>query len=76
VIAEPKEVVEEPPPIQDAARQPGAPGQPGGIMAPASNAAPAAIQPVPRPPAVQSAPLQQPRRPAFSREAPLINSDR
>lgn len=72
VIAEPKEVVEEPPPIQDAARQPGTSGRPGDIMAPTP------IQPVPPPPAVQTAPIQQPaRRPAQPRPAPpIINSDR
>ncbi len=77
VVAEPKEVVEEPPPIQDAAR-PGSPARPGDIMAPASNAAPAALQPVPPPPAVETAPLRQPaRRAAPSRAAPpIINTDR
>jgi hypothetical protein len=72
VIAEPKEVVEEPPPIQDAARQSGNSGRPGDIMAPTP------IQPVPPPPAVQTAPIQQPaRRPAQPRPAPpIINSDR
>lgn len=75
VIAEPKEAVEEPPPIQDAVRQPGNPAQPGGIMAPTGAASPTAIQP---PPPVETAPLQQQpvRRPAPSRAAPIINTDR
>ncbi|WP_230533232.1 DUF2155 domain-containing protein [Microvirga roseola] len=77
VIAEPKEAPEEPAPIEDAATGPGD-AAPGDIMAPT------AIQPVPPPPAVETAPLrQQPRQPrrqpvrrpgAF--EAPIINTDR
>lgn len=67
VIAEPKEAAEEPPPVQDTARRP------GGIMAPAT---PSAVEPVMRPPAIDTAPLQAPvRRPAPAR-APIINTDR
>jgi hypothetical protein len=75
VIAEPKEVPEELPPIQDAARGPNDPARPGDIMAPAANTAP-------RPPAVETAPLQQqpapqPRQPARRpAAAPIINTDR
>jgi hypothetical protein len=72
VIAEPKEVVEPPPPIeQDAARTPPAAPRSGGIMAPPDGA-----QRAPAPPAVQSAPLQQPVRRLQTREAPLVNTDR
>lgn len=73
VIAEPKEVVEPPPPIeQDAARTPAPAPRSGGIMAPAEGGA----QRAPAPPAVQSAPLQQPARRLQTREAPLVNTDR
>jgi hypothetical protein len=72
VIAEPKEVVEPPPPIeQGAARTPAAAPRPGGIMAPAEGG-----QRAPAPPAVQSTPLQQPVRRLPNREAPLVNTDR
>jgi hypothetical protein len=72
VIAEPKEAVEPPPPIeQDAARTPAPVPRSGGIMAPAEGA-----QRAPAPPAVQSAPLQQPARRLQTREAPLVNTDR
>jgi len=78
VIAEPKEVVEEPPPVQDAGRRPGDPAAPGGIMAPSTGTSPAALQPVPPPPAVQTSPLQQQqpvRRPTPARP-PVINNNR
>ncbi|MET0527821.1 MAG: DUF2155 domain-containing protein [Microvirga sp.] len=72
VIAEPKEAVEPPPPIeQDGARTPAAAPRSGGIMAPAEGA-----QRAPAPPAVQTAPLQQPARRLPNREAPLVNTDR
>lgn len=72
VIAEPKEVVEPPPPLeQEATRAPASAPRSGGIMAPAEGA-----QRAPAPPAVQSAPLQQPARRAPNRQAPLINTDR
>lgn len=78
VIAEPKEVVEEPPPIEPTAQRiPGADAaRPGDIMAPAG-----AAQPLPPAPPLSSAPVQpqQPaRRPSrdFNRNAPLINTDR
>ena len=73
VIAEPKETPEELPPIQDSARAPNEPARPGSIVAPTGTTAP-------RPPAVETAPLQQPaqrqpvRRPRP--EAPIINTDR
>jgi hypothetical protein len=73
VIAEPKEVVEEPAPVQQNAVRPGAPGQPGSIMSPSG------VQPVPPPPAIETAPLQQqPARRAPPRQVlpPLINNDR
>jgi hypothetical protein len=72
VIAEPKDVVEEPPPIQQDAttRRPGDAGQPSSIISPSG------IQPVPPPPAVETAPLRAPRRVAPARQAPIINNDR
>jgi hypothetical protein len=71
VIAEPKEAVEELPPIQDTARRSGQPARPGNVMAPS------AVRPVPPPPAVETAPLRQPaRRPTQDRAAPIINTDR
>ncbi|MGO4527340.1 DUF2155 domain-containing protein [Microvirga sp. 2MCAF35] len=75
VIAEPKEMPEELPPIQDSARAPNDAGRPGDIMAPTGATAP-------RPPAVQTAPLRQPepqpRQPARRQApaAPIINTDR
>lgn len=71
VIAEPKDLPEELPPVQQDTRRP------GGIMAPETGPVPAAVQPVPPPPAVQSAPLQQPqaRRPVPAR-TPVINNNR
>ncbi|MBB4041950.1 hypothetical protein GGR34_003634 [Microvirga flocculans] len=72
VIAEPKEMPEELPPIEDTARAPGDAAQPGGIMAPTGETAP-------RPPEVETAPLRQPQRqPAGRRPAspPIINTDR
>jgi hypothetical protein len=74
VIAEPKEVVEEPPPVQDAVtRQPGDPARPGDIMSPAG------VTPVAPPPPLETAPLQQPaRRAAPPRQVapPVINNNR
>jgi len=75
VIAEPKEVIEEPAPVvQDAVRRPSDPGRPGDIMSPAG------VQTAPPPPPIDTAPLQQPlpRRAAPARPAapPLINNDR
>ena len=72
VIAEPKEVVEEPPPVvQDAVRQQGDP-RPGDIMSPAG------VQNAPPPPPIDTAPLQQPqpRRAAPRPAAPTINNNR
>lgn len=73
VIAEPKETPEELPPIQDTARAPAEAGRPGDIMAPTGNTAP-------RPPAFETAPLQQPapqqRQPVRRAPAPIINTDR
>jgi hypothetical protein len=65
VIAEPKEVPEELPPVpQDAATR-----RPGDIMAPAGAA--------PAPPPVESAPVRRPvQRPVPSRAAPIINNNR
>jgi len=71
VIAEPKDVVEEPP-VQDAARGPGDPAQPGDIMSPAGGQ-------VAPPPPIETAPLQQrPARRAPPRQVlpPVINTDR
>jgi hypothetical protein len=74
VVAEPKDIPEELPPIQqDAARAPNDQPRPGSIIAPTSDAP--AARTAPRPPAVETAPLRQPaqpRRPA----APIINTDR
>ncbi|PVE23183.1 DUF2155 domain-containing protein [Microvirga sp. KLBC 81] len=78
VIAEPKEVVEEPPPIEPTAQRTPAEDtpRPGGIMAPEE-----AARPLPPAPPLGTAP-PQPRQPAqrptrdFNRNAPLINTDR
>ncbi|KLK93064.1 hypothetical protein AA309_10850 [Microvirga vignae] len=78
VIAEPKEVVEELPPIEPTTQRTPAEEapRPGGIMAPAEGA-----RPLPPAPPLNTAPLQ-PRQPAqrptrdFNRNAPLINTDR
>jgi hypothetical protein len=78
VIAEPKEAVEEPPPIQDAARRPAEQGRPGDIMSPAGALAPA--QAAPAPPVVETAPVQppvqQPVRRAVQPRQTIINTDR
>jgi hypothetical protein len=72
VIAEPKEVPEEPPPIRQepASARPGAPGQPGDIMAPS---------PIQQPQAAPQ-PQVQPQRPARRviqpQQAPVINNER
>lgn len=77
VIAEPKEEVEEPPPIEPTTqRTPAEAPRPGSIMAPAEGA-----RPLPPAPPLSTAP-PQPRQPAqrptrdFNRNAPLINTDR
>jgi hypothetical protein len=74
VIAEPKETIEEPPPVQDTAQRPGSPGQPGSIISPTG------VQAAPPPPPIETAPLQQQqpaRRAAPQRQtAPIINNDR
>jgi hypothetical protein len=74
VIAEPKEVIEEPPPVQDAAQRPGSPAQPGSIISPTG------AQAAPPPPPVETAPLQQQqpaRRAAPQRQTvPIINNER
>ncbi|MBA1157093.1 DUF2155 domain-containing protein [Microvirga mediterraneensis] len=69
VIAEPKEMPEELPPIQDSARAPADAGRPGDIMAPSGGAT------APRPPAVPTAPLRPPTR-RQAPAAPIINTDR
>jgi hypothetical protein len=80
VIAEPKEVVDEPPPIEPgpqrtpaAADAPARPGNPGNIMAPAGSA-----QPLPPAPTLNAAPPQPRQRPTrnFNQNAPIINTDR
>ncbi|WP_407664612.1 DUF2155 domain-containing protein [Microvirga pudoricolor] len=74
VIAEPKEVPEEPPPIRQepASARPGSPGQPGDIMAPSPIQQPQA--------APQPQPQVQPQRPARRviqpQQAPVINNER
>jgi hypothetical protein len=77
VIAEPKEMPEEPPPIEPSTQRTSTePARPGNIMAP-----PDAARPLPPAPPVNAAP-PQPRQPAsrsiqdFNRNAPLINTDR
>lgn len=75
VIAEPKEMPEEPPPIENAS-QPGGAARPGDIMAPAG------AQTAPPPPPIDTAPLQQPQprrvapRPVAPGAAPIINNNR
>jgi hypothetical protein len=73
VIAEPKEMPEEPPPIENAS-QPGGAARPGDIMAPAG------VQTAPPPPPIDTAPLQQQPRRAAPRPAPpaapIINNTR
>jgi hypothetical protein len=73
VIAEPKETPEEPPPVQDTARQPANPAQPNSIISPTG------VQTAPPPPPIETAPLQQQpaRRAAPQRAAPpIINNER
>jgi len=76
VIAEPKETVDEPPPIETSnQRTPaGDSARPGSIMAPAGSAQP--LPPAPPPPGF-TPPRQQtaPRSTNFNRNAPLINTD-
>lgn len=77
VIAEPKDVPEELPPIEPTAqRGPADAARPGGIMAPSDAAQP--LPPAPPPPTAAPPQPRQPARPArdFNRNAPLINTDR
>lgn len=72
VIAEPKDVAEEPPPIETEARRPVGAARPGDIMS--SPVAPAQAAPSPPPVQVAPVPRQQPVRRAPA--APIINTDR
>jgi hypothetical protein len=76
VVAEPKEAVEEPPPIlQDATRRPGDAARPGDIMSPPTGNS--SGQAAPPPPGIDTAPLQQPaRRVVPVRPPALLNNNR
>jgi hypothetical protein len=75
VIAEPKELPEELPPIEPTAQrtQPADAARPGNIMAPAQP-----LPPAPPPGVAPAQPRQPAQRPSrdFNRNAPLINTDR